>query len=102
MKTRKQFEPFRFSLLLSLHLRIHFPRGDALQIIHRVVIDDGGERAVQFGNFGFVFISERKVKDVQVFRHAFGFGGFCQHDDVAFHQSAGNHLRHGFAIFRTN
>ena len=102
MKTRKQFEPFRFSLLLLLHLRTHFPRGDALQIIHRVVIDDGGKRAVQFGNFGLVFITKRKVKDVQVFRHAFGFGGFCQHDDVAFHQSAGNHLRHGFAIFRTN
>ena len=102
MKTRKQFEPFRFSLLLSLHLHAHFPRGDALQIIHRVVIDDGGERAVQFGNFSFVFIAKCKVKDVQVFRHAFGFGGFCQHDDVAFHQSAGNHLRHGFAIFRTN
>ena len=72
------------------------------QIIHRVVIVDGGERAVQFGNFGFVFIAESKIKDVQVFRHALGFGGFCQHDDVAFHQSAGNHLRHGFAIFRTN
>ena len=102
MKTRKQFEPFRFSLLLSLHLHAHFPRGDAFQIIHRVVIDDGGERAVQFGNFGFVFIAESKIKDIQVFRHAFGFGGFCQHDDVAFHQPAGNHLRHGFAIFRTN
>ena len=102
MKTRKQFEPFRFSLLLSLHLRTHFPRGDALQIIHRVVIDDGGERAVQFGNFGFVFIAEGKVKDVQVFRHAFEFGGFCQHDDVALNQPAGNHLRHGFAIFRAD
>ena len=57
------------------------------------MIDDGGERAVQFGNFGFVFISEGKVKDVQIFRHAFGFGGFCQHDDVALNQPAGNHLR---------
>ena len=102
MKTRKQFEPFRFSLLLSLHLHTHLPRGDAFQIIHRVVIDDGGERAVQFGNFSFVFIAEGKVKDVQVFRHTFGFGGFCQHDDVAFHQPAGNHLRHGFAIFRAD
>ena len=66
MKIRKQFEPFRFSLLLSLHLRTHFPRGYALQIIHRVVIDDGGERAVQFGNFGFVFIAEGKSPPLQV------------------------------------
>ena len=66
MKIRKQFEPFRFSLLLSLHLRTHFPRGDALQIIHRVVIVDGGERAVQFGNFGFVFIAEGKSPPLQV------------------------------------
>ena len=102
MKTRKQFEPFRFSLLLSLHLHTHFPRGDAFQIIHRVVIDDGGKRAIQFGNFGFVFIAESKIKDIQVFRHAFEFGGFCHHDDVAFHQLVGNHLRHGFAVFRTN
>ena len=47
-------------------------------------------------------LPDNKIKDIQVFRHAFGFGGFCQHDDVAFHQPAGNHLRHGFAIFRTN
>ena len=66
MKTRKQFEPFRFSLLLSLHLHAHFPRGDAFQIIHRVVIDDGGKRAVQFGNFGFVFIAESKSPPLQV------------------------------------
>ena len=102
MKTRKRFESSRFSLPLSLHLHAHFPRGDALQIVYCIVIYDGGERAVQFGNFGFVFIAEGKVKDVQVFRHAFGFGGFCQPDDVAFHQPAGNHLRHGFAIFRAD
>ena len=74
MKTRKQFEPFRFSLLLSLHLHAHFPRGDALQIVYCIVIYDGGERAVQFGNFGFAFIAESKIKDIQVFRYAFGFG----------------------------
>ena len=68
----------------------HFPRGDAFQIIHRVMIDDGGERAVQFGNFCFVFIAKCNVKDVQVLRRTFGVGGFCQHDDVAFHQPAGN------------
>lgn len=60
----------------SLHLHARFPRGDAFQIIYRVEIDDGGERAVQFGNFGFVFIAEGKVKDVQVFRHPYGFA-FC-------------------------
>ena len=86
----------------SEYLLPRFPRVDALQIVYCIVIDDGGERAVQFGNFGFVFIAEGKVKDVQVFRHASGFGGFCQHDDVAFHQPAGNHLRHGFAIFRAD
>ena len=91
-----------FQSVQLLHVMYSFERLSTFQIIYRVVIDDGGKRAVQFGNFGLVFITKRKVKDVQVFRHAFGFGGFCQHDDVAFHQSAGNHLRHGFAIFRTN
>ena len=86
----------------SEYLLPHFPRGDAFQIIHRVVIDDGGERAVQFGNFGLVFIAESKIKDVQVFHHAFGFDGFYQHDNVAFHQPAGNHLRYRFAVFRAD
>ena len=66
MKTRKQFEPLRFSLLLSLHLHAHFTRGDALQIVYCIVIYDGGERAVQFGNFGFVFIAEGKSPPLQV------------------------------------
>lgn len=67
MKTRKQFEPFRFyPLLLSLHLHAQFPRGDAFQIIHHIVIDYGGERAVQFGNFSFVFIAEGKSPPLQV------------------------------------
>ena len=53
------------------------------------MIDDGGERAIQFGNFCFVFIAKGKVKDVQVFCHTFGFGGFCQHDDIELNQPAG-------------
>ena len=29
-------------MVFSLHLDAQFPRGDALQLYHRVVIDDGG------------------------------------------------------------
>ena|GEM_PF-5529490 len=43
-----------------------FERLSTFQIIYRVVIDDGGERAVQFGNFGFVFIAESKSPPLQV------------------------------------
>ena len=53
-------QPFQVALLPR------FPRGDTFQIIHRVVIDDGGERAVQFGNFGYVFIAEGKSPPLQV------------------------------------
>ena len=73
----------------SEYLLPRFPHGDTFQIVYCIVIYDGVERTVQFGNFCFVFIAESKVKDVQVFRHAFGFGGFCQHDDVALNQPAG-------------
>ena len=54
---------------------------------------------IQARDGGFVFIAQRKIKHIQVFRHALGFHRFGEHHNIALHQPADNHLRHGFAVF---
>ena len=66
------------------------------------MIDELAFAHIERGNRRFVRLIQAEVKDIEVFCHAFRFGGFGQSDNVVFHQPAQNDLRHAFAVLCAN